>query len=443
MSNTFVIRNAWICAINDHDQVNPVFGDLEIRDGKIQQITQRHDQQFRPAHGSAEIDAAGRMLTVPQVNFHEHIYSRLAKGLPINGPMTNFVEILESLWWKLDRTLDMDMVRASAQMAAFECLQNGVTYLFDHHASPSAVKGSLQTIAETLDHFGLRSVLSFEISDRNGQSIAAESLTENVEFIRKAGHENSKGMIGLHALFTLSDDTLREIARWLETLKTGIHIHVAEDRADVQLNQKEFKKSIARRLADFNLLNERSLLIHGVHLTTEDYRIIARSGAALVYNPDSNLNNAVGLPDYANVPESIPILMGTDGMHANVGRSLKQLFLLYRFQKNSFESAFTLMQKIFKDQLHFVRRYFPDFPGLQEGHRADFVLWNYIPPTPVTDENFFGHLIYGLLESQPQAVFQNGRTLLLEGKIKIENPLKIWQNIRTQGKRLFEIFSRG
>ncbi|APF18875.1 amidohydrolase [Caldithrix abyssi DSM 13497] len=439
-SAKIIVKNAWICQLDEQDNVQPVFGDLEIRNGKITRIQPLSAPSSTAPDDGKTLDAGGRMLTVPQVNFHEHIYSRLAKGLPISGPMNNFVQILESLWWKLDRLLDLEMVRASAQMAAIECLQNGVTYLFDHHASPFEAKGSLKTIADALQDFGLRSVMAFEISDRNGTKATQEAIEENVDFIKYAANEEAKGMIGLHALFTLSDETLQTVAEHLSELKAGIHVHVAEDRADVDFNRQKYNKLIAERLRSFNLLNDRSLLIHGVHLTAEDYRIIRESGAALAYNPDSNLNNAVGLPDYGSVPQEIPVLMGTDGMHANVGRSFKQWFLLFRHQGNSFEQAFQRVQKIYKDQLQFVRRYFPDFTRLQADQRADFVIWDYHPPTPVTADNFFGHFLYGLLESPPHAVFQAGRQLTEGRKILRQNSDEIFAHIRQQGNRLYERF---
>ncbi len=439
-----IIRNAYICQIDQNDNVRPLFGDVEIEAGKIRAIVPRSPHSFAPLKNESDshvLDARGSMLTLPLVNFHEHIYSRLAKGLPVSGPMNNFLEILENLWWRLDRKLDLPMVRASAQMAAIESLEHGVTYVFDHHASPFAVQGSLQTIAQVLQDFKIRSVLSFEISDRNGSEIVRESIQENLRFMRQNKGADMKGMMGLHALFTLSDETLSEIAQQMSELQTGIHIHVAEDAADVRLTRHKYNESIAGRLHRLGLLNERSLLIHGVHLSTEDYALIRESGAALVYNPDSNLNNAVGLPQFAQVPNQIPILCGTDGMHANVAHSLKQLFLLRRHQGASFEETFLWIQKIHKDQLRFVRRYFPDFTRLQVGDRADFVLWKYIPPTPVTKENFWGHYLYGVVESKAAAVFQAGENVFSLSE-SLGNRQKVYDAIRKQGHRLFDQFAR-
>jgi len=440
---TRIFKNAWICRISD-DSVQPLFGDVAVSDGRIEAVLERSPNRFESADpaNKSEFDLQGRLLTVPNVNFHEHIYSRLAKGLPISGPMGNFTEILESLWWKLDRDLDLDMVAASARMTAIEAIQNGVTYLFDHHASPFAVEGSLKTIAAELKSFGLRAALSFEISDRNGTEVTQKSIDETVNFISDHSDDDMKGMVGLHALFTVSDRTLQQIAKLLPDLKTGIHIHVAEDKADVRKNMAQHKLSVAQRLQKFGLLNNRSLLIHGVHLTADDYPIIKKHGAALVYNPDSNLNNAVGLPDYDKVPEEIPILAGTDGMHANVGRSLKQLFLLYRHQGNSFEKTFDWFQKIFFDQLRFVRSYFPDFPLLRQNDRADFIVWDYRPPTPLHGDNFWGHFIYGALEYPVHTVVQNGRLLLRERKLERETDLNFYDEIYKQGERLYRKFKQ-
>ncbi len=435
-----LLKNAIICAIEPETQtVKPFTGHVLINKGKIERFFTVQETPLPAAETS--FDLQGRVLTVPNVNFHEHIYSRLAKGLPINGPMDNFVHILQTLWWKLDRFLDLDMVQASAELTLLEAIRHGVTYLFDHHASPApgAVKGSLQRIAETLQKADLRGVLAFEVSDRNGPEIAQESIAENAEFA--AGQTSEmKAMMGLHAPFTLSDATLRRVAEIVRSLELGIHIHVAEDRADVEQTRKEHDMGIARRLQSFRLLNERSLLIHGVHLGDEDYRIIREHGAALAYNPDSNLNNAVGLPHYAAVPEEIPILAGTDGMHANVVRSLKQLFLLYRHQGNSFDKAFAWLHKIFFDQLRFVQRYFPDFPLLRQGDRADFIVWDYVPPTPFTAENFWGHYIYGMMEAPIYSVVQHGELLLHKRNFTRLDENALQENIARQGKRLYEKF---
>jgi cytosine/adenosine deaminase-related metal-dependent hydrolase len=439
--NNITIYNGWICQIEDN-QVTPVFGDIIIREGKILDIHQSdYDSYLRKSIPKIKngLDIAGRVITVPLVNFHDHFYSRLAKGLTINGPMDNFVHILENLWWKLDRSLDLEMVKACAQMAVLESIRTGVTYIFDHHASPNHTHKSLHTVVEVLSKFDLHGVLCFEISDRNGPEKTKKAINENLRVL-KSTNKNIKGMLGLHAPFTLNDSTLNQISQVLNDYLTGIHIHIGEDQYDIDFNQEKFKLSPVERLQKFSLLNDRSILVHGIHLSKRDYKIISKSGAALAYNPDSNLNNAVGLPEYANVPTQIPILVGTDGMHANISRSLKQLFLLYRHQKNEIDKTFSWIKKIYFDQLRFTKKYFPDFPRLKPDDQANIIIWDYVPPTPFSLYNFWGHYIYGILERPIHSVLNNGKFLLKNFKFCYPELNNINLNIINQGTRLAKKF---
>jgi cytosine/adenosine deaminase-related metal-dependent hydrolase len=433
------IKNAWIAQVSGK-KINPVFGDLLMENGHISEIREKRfpdDLRREASKDKHTHNLAGRVVTSPLVNFHDHIYSRLAKGLSTRGPQDNFVHILENLWWKLDLALDPDMVRASAQMAALESIRNGVTYIFDHHASPRHTSGSLGLLADVLREYGLRGSLCFETSDRNGKELAHEALREN-ENLLKNQSEDIKGMLGLHALFTLEDSTLQESAKILKKHDTGIHLHLAEDKHDPEFSQQRYRLSLAQRLKKFDLLNQKSILVHGVHLTGTDYEIIKQSGAAIAYNPDSNLNNAVGLPVYADVPTEIPILAGTDGMHANIRRSLKQIFLLYRHQQNDFGAAFQFLQKIHFDQLDFVRKYFPDYPMLQPGDRADLIIWDYIPPAPFGADNYWGHYLYGMLERPIHSVMQHGKFLMENFQINRADVEQTWIQIYEQGVRLFK-----
>ena len=428
-----LIKNAWFYQI-DSESVNPLFGNMLIENGIITQITST-DISIRQKDFNI-IDAQGKVVTIPNVNFHDHIYSRLAKGLPLHGTMQNFPEILENLWWKIDMLLDLNMIKASAQMAAIESIRNGVTYVFDHHASPSNTIGSLNCIKETLSEFNLRNVLCFETSDRNGEQLKLESIKENEDFFLYNTDENSKATFGLHASFTLDDSTLDSIRNFLANNNIGIHIHICEDESDRSISLKKYGKLPVQRLLDFNLLNDKSILVHGVHLTKEEFDLIKCKKTALIVNLDSNLNNAVGTPKLENIPEEISVLCGTDGMYANIPRSQKQLFLMMRNQKLSFDKAFYLFRKMYFDQHRFAKKYFPDFTSLQVGDRADLIIWDYVPPTPISQSNFFGHYIYGILERQISSVVQNGKILMNNFSLIDIDESKINNYIYEQGKRL-------
>jgi cytosine/adenosine deaminase-related metal-dependent hydrolase len=434
------IANAWICQVKQNS-LEPIFGDLIIREQKIAEI---HPIDFRKfisnerKTGEHAFNAGGRVITIPLVNFHDHFYSRLAKGLPLAGAMESFSQILENLWWKLDKALDLDMIEACAEMAALESIRQGVTYIFDHHSSPARTTNSLEVIAHKLQEYGLRGVLCFETSDRNGDDLAQAALDECQRFTAKSVTDDIKAMLGLHASFTLSDVTLSKAAELLGKLNLGIHIHLCEAETDRKISLEKFRNYPVQRLMRFNLMNRKSILSHGVHLNENDYSIISQAGSAIAYNPDSNLNNAVGLPEFHKMPEQIPILIGTDGMHANIARSIKQLFLLYRHQNNSFDNAFRWIKKIYFDQLNFIQQYFPDFTRLSRADRADFIIWDYIPPTPLSSNNFWGHFIYGILEYQIHSVIQDGRFLMKNKVIRGEDQARI--RIYQQGEKLFNHF---
>ncbi len=432
------IRNAWICRPRNRN-IEPLFGDLRVENGKISAVTPRDFREFsfsRPADRPGVLDANGRILTLPQVNFHDHFYSRLAKGLPLSGPMDNFEHILKNLWWKVDRALDEAMIRASAWRGILESIRCGMGCVFDHHASPLQAAGSLGIIAEALTEAGLRGALCFETSDRNGMPAAGKALAENRRLLQNRSG-GIRALLGLHAAFTLSDETLARAAEICREFDAGIHIHLCEAAADRELSRKNYGSPPLQRLANQHLLNPKSILSHAVHVTAPELQLIADSGAAIVLNPDSNLNNGVGLPEFGALPDAVPLLTGTDGMHADTARSLKQVFLLLRRQGNSFERSFARIQKIFFDQLQFVRQYFPGYPELQPGAEAAFIIRDYFPPAPLTADNFWGHYVYGILEAPVSSLYQHGGFLMKNFELAVDNLPEKEQFIRRQGERLF------
>lgn len=441
-TNKVKITNAWICRVKGN-QILPVFGDIEIEKGIITKIVKKKSNGFADDSKTSNeftYNANGRVVTLPLVNFHDHFYSRLAKGLTISKPLDGFQNVLHNLWWDLDKKLNLDMIEASAKMAVIESIKNGVTYVFDHHSSPTYTDGSLQKIAEVLLDTKLRGVLCFETSDRNGAALSRKGLEENINFLKNYTGNNIKSMLGLHASFTLSDDTLTDASELVSEFDLGIHIHLCEDKSDRTLSKQYTEKFPVTRLANNNLMNIKSILGHGVYLTKKEYDLISQAGSAIVYNPDSNMNNAVGIPRYSSVPLDIPILVGTDGMHANIAKSIKQLFLLYRNQKNNFNDSFVLLKKLYFDQLAFVKRYFDDFPYLQEKSRADFIVWDYIPPTPLTEENFWSHFIYGMTERSIRAVVHEGEIIYRDFKLLNIDEDEEFRDIYKQGKKLFTLF---
>jgi len=436
------ITNAWLCKINNN-KVNPVFCDFFVEDEKIIKISEKDFYQYENSPNEENnpdvFDVKGAVVSIPNVNFHEHIYSRLAKGVPINGPMNNFLNILKNLWWKLDLVLDKEMVEACTHVAAYESVKNGVQYIFDHHSSPNFTEGSLQSIKEILKSYNLKGVLCFETSDRNGNQIKEEALLENETFIKEQRNDYFKGMFGLHASFTVEDSTLSSAAELIGDSDKGIHIHLCEDDIDNTMSVKKYGTRPAERLLKNNLLNKKSILAHAIHLSKEDYDILKDNECAIALNLESNLNNAVGLHDISQFHDEVKLLIGTDGMHANVAKSLKQLFLILRYQGASFEEAFRLINKVYFDQIYFVRQYFPDYTSLNENDRANFIVWDYIPPTPLSSNNFFGHYIYGIVERGVKASFCNGEFIMKNYSITVSNLDYVEKLIQKSGNKLYNL----
>ena len=422
MNNNLRIKNAFICQFKNGAFI-PIFGDIIIEDELIHEVKEKSYSDFlhKPVkrkdptiddQSLAEYDAQGRMVLPPLINFHEHIYSRLSKGLPVTGKMSNFVEILENLWWKFDIALNEQANEVSAELTAIEAIKNGVLTLFDHHSSPDFPDDSENIIKKVLKAREINAVLSYEVSDRNGKENMKSAVRENLTFIKYRTTANFKGQFGLHALFTLSDETLDFIREKTKDLGCGYHIHAAEDAFDVRYSEEQYGLSICERLEKFNLLNDLTFLAHGNHLMGKDFEIISKYNASLVHNPDSNFNNAVGTLNLAKVPEEIPLLLGTDGMHCNILKTIKMAFLTCRHLNKSSEIGFDIVARILRNSFDIHNRFFGNTPMLRKGDSADLIVLDYCPYTQMDADNFLGHFLYGACETSVRTVCKKGHYLM-------------------------------
>ena len=254
------------------------------------------------------------MSAAALVNAHTHLYSGLVSfGMPEPTPAPeNFVQILERVWWKLDRALDADSLRASARWYVAEARRLGSVGLIDHHESPNLIEGSLDILADACQEAGMPAVLCYGATERNGgREEARRGLAECRRFIECNTRSLVRGVIGLHASFTVSDDTLREAAALCSELKTVMHVHVAEDLADVLDAQRRGWDGPLERLAELGALPPGSIIAHGVHLDASQVRRCEQMGCWLVQNPRSNRGNRVGYP--AALRESQHVALGSDG----------------------------------------------------------------------------------------------------------------------------------
>ncbi len=376
----------------------------------------------------AEIyDCQGKYVMRAFIVGHHHIYSGLATGMPAPAKTPhNFYEILKYVWWNLDKVLDLDMIRASAYAVGISAIRNGVSFIIDHHSSPFHPKGSLKTIAEVLDELGLNHLLCYEISDRDGEKIRDLGLEETAEYLSE-----NQGLVGLHASFTLEDETLIRVAELTEKFASGIHIHVAEDRLDQDITLINYGKTVLQRLNYYGLLNSsKTILAHGIHFFDEDKEIFNKSKAFLVQNPESNLNNNVGFLDTTGLDKK-RIMLGTDGMHSDMIRTAKASYFAGKNHGNP------SMQEVY-DRLTNNYNYLKinDFEGAGNNN---LVILDYKPFTELNKDNFLGHFFFGMDNSHIDGLIVNGKFLMKDKNPLIGDMEKIINFTQEQAKRLWKL----
>ena len=277
------------------------------------------------------IDAGGRIVTPGFINAHMHLYSTLSRGMGLKDPPPeNFNQILERLWWRLDKVLSLDDLRPSAELPMIDALRAGVTTLIDHHASPGAVEGSLDVLADAATRAGLRLSTCYEVSDRDGEAILRAGIAENLRFAQSVAHHPMlRGMFGLHAQFTLSDASLDACAEAASELGLPFHVPVAEAKSDAEDARKRGAIGAVGRLHARGCLPPGSLAIHCVHTGPEEWALLKEAQVSVVHNPQSNMNNAVGAAAVdAMMAAGVPVGIGTDGMQADVRQDMRAAFLL-------------------------------------------------------------------------------------------------------------------
>lgn len=374
--------------------------------------------------GAQRLDADGRLLTPGLINAHAHLYSSLARGIPLPSFSPKvFREILEQLWWKLDRALDPDTVYHSALVGALGHLRSGVTALFDHHASPTAIAGSLSQVKRAVAAVGLRADLCYEVTDRGGAAERDAGIAENVRFAREeAGDGTFAAHMGLHASFTLSDETLSQAATAANDLKIPFHVHLAEGKEDPLDALQNHGMRTAERLDRFGILTERSLLIHGIQLSQAEMGLLVDRPASVIHNPRSNMNNAVGAAQVgAMLGRGIRVGIGTDGFGCDiVGELLAARLLAHHATGDPTTLGDPALLSLIRHNYALAEGAFGiPFGRLEVGHAADVVVWDYLPPTPLSGESLLSHLLFGGISEgvRPWTVIVGGKVRLRDREV--------------------------
>lgn len=385
----------------------------------------KNSEQVQAGPHDETIDCTGKYVTKSFAVGHHHVYSALARGMPAPAKSPqNFREILQYIWWNLDKALDKESIEASALATAMACAKAGVTFAIDHHASPNCIDGSLEIIANAFEKVGVSHLLCYEITDRDGKDKAELGLAENEHHL-----ENNQGLVGVHASFTVSDETLAKATSLSEKYYTGVHIHLAEDLYDQEHCLAHHEKNVTERLRDFGLLNStKTILVHGLHLSGDERKIIRESNAWIAQNMESNLKNKVG---YFNGERLNPekIILGTDGMHSDMLQSAKAAFFAGQKSDNiNYASAYQRFRN--------VHRYL-NTNGFKGDGENSLVVLDYDSPTPINQENFLGHFIFGLRSNHVQHVISNGLLIVKDRLLQNIDEQEALRYTREQAEKLW------
>src|SRR2546425_4652455 len=429
-------------------------GAVLVRGGRIAAIDT--DATLRRQRPDAKyIDAHGGLIMPGFLCTHTHFYGAFARGLTIQGePPRNFSEILERLWWRLDKLLTLEDTRASAEMFMADAIRHGTTCVVDHHASPNAIDGSLDVIAGAVEQAGMRACLAYEVSDRDGPAVSEAGIRENERFIRALRAERRQqaeaGMIaasyGLHASLTLSPAILERCAAGGADAGVGFHIHVAEDISDENDSVTRYGMRVADRLEANHILGPRSIAAHCVHVNSGEIGRLAETHTNSVHNPRSNMNNAVGsAPVEEMVRAGVNVGLGNDGFSMNMMQEMKAAYLMHKLADGdprvmpadlvlnlAFQHNARIMQAVFSP----FSANFPKLGELSVDAAADLVLLDYLPPTPLNSGNFPWHLIFGMDGQHVNSTMVAGRWLMRDRQLLTLDEARIHARARELSRAL-------
>lgn len=410
------------------------------------ELLERHPQEER-------LDANGQYVMPGNICAHTHFYGAFARGMAIPGlAPKDFPEILQKLWWPLDLALNYEEVRSSALVMLVDAIRHGTTTLIDHHASPNAIDGSLDVIAEAVEQAGVRAVLCYEVTDRNGPAGSQAGIAENVRFIKKMAADNGKisprlaATFGLHASLTLSDETL-QACRQAAPAGIGFHIHVAEHEADQYDSLAKSGLRVVDRLHRHGILGKRTIAAHGVHLDAREVSLLAESGAWVTHQPRSNMNNGVGVGNVESMLRAgVPVCLGTDGFSSAMWEEWKTAYLVHKVWNRDPRrmSGTDVAQMAIYNNARLAGQFFPAalLGVISAGAHADLIFVDYQPHTPLTADNLPWHILFGFHESMVTTTIAAGKVLMRDRKLLTLDEVEIAAQARRQAPAVWERYNK-
>jgi putative selenium metabolism protein SsnA len=392
------------------------------------------------------LDARGQHVMPGNICAHTHFYSAFARGMNIPGAAPkDFPEILQKLWWPLDRSLDAEAIRFSALVCLVDAIKHGTTTLIDHHASPNTIDGSLDLIADAVDKSGLRGVLCYEVTDRDGAEKANAGINENVRFLKRLAsnpHPRLAGTFGLHASLTLSGVTL-QACRAAAPDGTGFHIHTAEHESDEYDSLSKSEMRVIDRLLKHNILGSNTIAAHGVHFDAREMEILKETGTWLTHQPRSNMNNGVGVAQIESMLRlGIKVCLGNDGFSNAMWEEWKTAYLLHKSHQRDPRrmNGNDVTQMAVYNNAALANQFFPSAPigQITQGAFADLIFVDYHPYTPLTDGNLPWHIIFGFQQSMITTTIVAGKVLMKDRELLTLNEEEIAARAREIAPRIWK-----
>ena len=402
---TLLIKNATIVTLGKKPRI--IKGSILVEDNKIRKIGDFNET------ADEKIDARKKIVIPGLICSHSHMMGAFIRGMPINEAPKNFPENLEKIWWKIDKRMNLNDIYISALLCLVEMTKNGLTSFAENHVSPFAATGSLDEIAKATEQAGLKGVLSLEVSDRDGTKIRNNCIAENERFIKK-GKGRTLGNFGIHASFTVSDETLSKCVEVGEKHNVGFQIHVGEDSCDQKDSMNKYGMRVVQRLEKAGILGPKTIAAHCVHIDNNEIGILKRTNTSVTHNPQSNMNNGVGVsPVPQLLKDSLRVGIGTDGFTYNMFREAMATYLVHKLSSGDprVMPADVVLRLLYENNAKIVGF---DVGSLEVDKLADILVLNYKPPTPMTAGNFPWHFVFGMNGS-------NVETVIAEGKVIMEN----------------------
>jgi putative selenium metabolism protein SsnA len=392
------------------------------------------------------LDARGQLVMPGNICAHTHFYGAYARGMAIPGPAPeNFPQILERLWWPLDKALDKDSVRMSALVSLVDAVKHGTTTLIDHHASPNFIEGSLDVIADVVDWAGLRAVLCYEVTDRDGDEKMQDGIAENLRFMQQSEHPLIAGTFGLHASLTLGDAALRACVDAAPS-EAGFHIHVAEHEADEDDSLKRSGKRVVQRLNEYGILRDKTIAAHCVHIDDQERHLLREKGVWVTHQPRSNMNNAVGAMAFDTmIDDGVRLCLGNDGFSNNMWAEWKAAYLLHKVVSRDPRKAngAVVARVAAYNNARLAERFFPGtrLGEISVGAAADLIFVDYHPFTPLTDGNLPWHILFGFESSMVTTTMVAGNVLMRDRQLLTLDEVEIAREARDLAPKVWERYA--